>query len=93
MEMDWPALSGIGVAASGILTIAWKKLSMAIKYVYAEVSKRIDECEDDRKKIKEDLDTMRLDMVAFKSCDKEPCGARDAIKRAHSFSVNPKQAN
>jgi hypothetical protein len=94
MEMDWPTLSAIVATASGIATVAWRKLRVAIKYVYSEVTakidgleKKVEKCETDRATMHEKMDEMGRDLDMFKGCPKEPCGAREAFHRRASFSV------
>jgi hypothetical protein len=90
MEMDWPTLSAIGVTASGIFAVAWKQLRAAIKYVHAEVMAKIEECETDRKNLRDNQEAIIRDMDLFKACEKDPCGAKAALQRRRAFDTTPK---
>jgi hypothetical protein len=87
MQMDWTTLSAIGAAAAGILAAVWKQLSGTIKSFYNELKADITKCQADRETLHNKVGEMEVDLAHLKGCPSEPCGAKEAIRRAASFSI------
>ncbi|HWB05790.1 MAG TPA: hypothetical protein VG796_22405 [Verrucomicrobiales bacterium] len=80
-----PILTTIVGALIAAIATMWKKLTAE----HAKLSARNDECERDRDAIRRELEDVKRDVALFKSCPSDPCGARAAFHRAHSFTSNP----
>ena len=78
-----PLLTTVVAAMLGAFPVLWKKLSSD----HAKLVARNDECEQDRKAIREELSEVKRDVAIFKGCPSEPCGARQAFHRQQTFSI------
>lgn len=83
--MTEPILTTIVSALIAAISIMWKKLSAD----HAKLSKRSDDCEQDRAKIHEALSGVQQDLAVFKACPAPECPARAGLQRAETFKLQP----
>lgn len=81
MDPTLSTIVGALIAAVGAL---WKHLS----FVHAKLSKRSDECEEDRNKIHETLSEVKQDLAVFKACPAPECPAQKGRQRAGTFQIH-----
>jgi hypothetical protein len=81
--MDDPILTTVVSALIAAISVMWKKLSAD----HARLSKRSDDCEQDRQIIHRSLSEVKEDLAVFKACPAEVCPARAGIQRAETFNL------
>lgn len=84
MQMDPTIIFTALTAAIGALA-GW--IAVATKNQNAKHEK----CEADKDALEVRINKLEMDQAVFQTCDKTPCGAREAFQRRASFSVSGNQ--
>lgn len=74
----------------GALIAAVAAMWAVLKGWVNKLSKRSDECEDDRKAIKLEVANHKVAIALFKTCSGNPCPARDAMEKLETFNLKRK---
>lgn len=71
----------------GALIAAVAAMWAVIKNWVTKLSKRSDECEEDRKSIKAEVANHKVAIALFKTCSGTPCPAREAMEKLETFHI------
>lgn len=85
-----PVSASVVTAFLAAIAALWKKVVEQDRRQDAttrHLEVRADACEKDRAEIREELAEVKQDMAVFTTCSTEPCGAKEARKRAQAYSV------
>jgi hypothetical protein len=80
-----PVLTTVVSALCAAIAVMWKRLSAE----HARLSRRSDDCEEDRKLIHEKLGQHERVLAVFQACGAgDQCPARQGLQRSESFRLS-----